>query len=130
VLTDNSNNNSANISKEDYETLIDILRKACTTHSDTTVNQLARNMPNIAHITHNPTNSSAININNDCWLIDSGASHYVCGNLSLFDSYISIDLIFISLLNGDSSVAKHSGVVRFTHDFFIADVLYVPGFNM
>ncbi|CAJ2661961.1 unnamed protein product [Trifolium pratense] len=64
------------------------------------------------------------------WIIDSGASHHICNSLSWFQSYIEINPIHIKLLNGNFAIAKYSGVVNFSSNLVINDVLYVPAFSI
>ena len=64
------------------------------------------------------------------WIIDSGASHHICISFSWFQSYTEITPINIKLPNGNFAIAKSSGTVRFSNEFILENVLYVPNFSI
>lgn len=63
------------------------------------------------------------------WIIDSGASDHICGNLKWFHSYNEIIPTHIKLPTCHFTIAKQSGTINFSDDFIIHDVLYVPEFH-
>ncbi|KAK2371611.1 hypothetical protein QL285_084537 [Trifolium repens] len=64
------------------------------------------------------------------WILDSGASHHICISLQWFQSYIAITPIQIKLPNGNFAIAKYSGIVSFSPNFIVSNVLYVPEFSI
>ena len=63
------------------------------------------------------------------WIIDSGASDHICGNLKWFHSYNEIIPTHIKLPTSHFTIAKQSGTIKFSDDFIIHDVFYVPEFH-
>jgi hypothetical protein len=63
-------------------------------------------------------------------ILDSGASHHICISLQWFQPYIAITPINIKLPNGNFAIAKYSGIVRFSPNFIVTNVLYVPEFSI
>ncbi|KAL5571608.1 hypothetical protein UlMin_021205 [Ulmus minor] len=63
------------------------------------------------------------------WIIDSGATHHVCHDLSLFDSfdnnYVST---FVLLPTGHTATISKIGSVRLSPSLVLSKVLYVPSF--
>ena len=63
------------------------------------------------------------------WIIDTGATHHVTGDLSwLFDT-IALFECPVGLPNGESVVATQSGSVRLSNNITLKNVLYVPKLN-
>ncbi|XP_019081951.1 uncharacterized protein LOC109124309 [Vitis vinifera] len=63
------------------------------------------------------------------WIIDTGATHHVTGDLSwLFDT-IALFECPVGLPNGESVVATQSGSVRLSNTITLKNVLYVPKLN-
>ena len=62
------------------------------------------------------------------WLIDTGATHHVCYNLSLFDSYSPVNDAFVNLTIGGTVVVTHIGNIQLTPSLTLSSVLCVPSF--
>ncbi|KAH7570754.1 hypothetical protein JRO89_XS05G0177800 [Xanthoceras sorbifolium] len=63
------------------------------------------------------------------WIIDTGATHHVTGDLSwLFDTMVLFECP-VGLPNGESVVATQSGSVRLSDKITLQNVLYVPKLN-
>ncbi|KAH7534036.1 hypothetical protein FEM48_Zijuj04G0195000 [Ziziphus jujuba var. spinosa] len=63
------------------------------------------------------------------WIIDTGATHHVTGDLSwLFDTMALFECP-VGLPNGESVVATQSGSVRLSDKITLKNVLYVPKLN-
>ncbi|GAA0183684.1 hypothetical protein LIER_31055 [Lithospermum erythrorhizon] len=74
---------------------------------------------------------SIANLNKtDSWIIDSGASTHMCGNLDLFESYKSVNSIHT--VNLPDNIVKPVQAIKtiFIHkDIKLCDCLYVPSFR-
>ncbi|KAK2451623.1 putative mitochondrial protein [Trifolium repens] len=64
------------------------------------------------------------------WIIDSGATHHICNSIQWFHSFSEITPVSVKLPNGNSVIAKFSGVVKFSDDFFLSNVLCIPTFSI
>jgi len=64
------------------------------------------------------------------WIIDLGASDHICGNLKWFHFYNEIIPTHIKLPTRHFTIAKQSGTIKFSDDFIIHVVLYVPDFHL
>jgi hypothetical protein len=64
------------------------------------------------------------------WIIDSGASHHICNSTQWFHSFSEITPVSVKLPNGNSVIAKFSGVVKFSDDFSLSNVLCIPNFSI
>ncbi|KAL2903245.1 Retrovirus-related Pol polyprotein from transposon RE1 [Bienertia sinuspersici] len=86
------------------------------------------NMAGIAIVSH--VDSMFQHFNNDSWIIDTEASDHMIGNINLFVSLHKIsNPIRISLPDGTINCAVYAGIVHFTPDIFLQDVLFVPVFK-
>ena len=63
------------------------------------------------------------------WIIDSGATDHIASSLNYFQVYSKIKPVNINLPNGALVTAHYSGIVQFSPNFVIHNVLYVPDFN-
>ncbi|XP_050210032.1 uncharacterized protein LOC126660517 [Mercurialis annua] len=66
---------------------------------------------------------------NIIWIIDSGATDYVVCSLDAFTSYKLVYNVFVTLPNFQKLAVTHIGVVRFSDDLILRDVLFVPDFS-
>lgn len=65
------------------------------------------------------------------WFIDSGATHHIYCDLSLFKSYKSITpQLQVQLPDGSYSNVTHIGDVHFSPDFIVLDVYHIPTFSL
>lgn len=65
----------------------------------------------------------------ESWIIDSGASDHICSSSSWFISHDEVQPINVRLPN-DHYLARHVGTIKFSPDFIITSVLYIPGFSV
>ncbi|KAL8152900.1 hypothetical protein V2J09_010660 [Rumex salicifolius] len=64
------------------------------------------------------------------WIIDSGATHHITPNLSLFSSYEALSTHdFITMPDGSQSQITHVGTVTLNDQYVLRNVLCVPGFT-
>ena len=63
------------------------------------------------------------------WILDSGATNHVCCSLSHFFFYKSITPINVKLPNGSCVLASYYGIIQFSNDLILTDVLYIPDFT-
>lgn len=63
---------------------------------------------------------------NVCWLLDSGASHHMTGNISLLHNVHAISPSRVGLPNGDNTTAIKDGTVTLQPGLVLHHVLYVP----
>jgi hypothetical protein len=120
--------------QDQYEILVSLIQNANLTHSSATASSIQ------VGSSKNPDHSSGIPKGISCssnsayslstWILDSGASHHICISLKWFQSYIAITPINIKLPNGNNAIAQYSGTVKFSSDFVISNVLYVPQFSI
>ncbi|XP_061369921.1 uncharacterized protein LOC133312697 [Gastrolobium bilobum] len=74
----------------------------------------------------NTTTLSGKHIPNYTWLVDSGASQHMTGNLQLISNVESIPPTSIGLPDGDQLVSVQRGIFQLTSNIILQDVLYVP----
>lgn len=64
------------------------------------------------------------------WIIDTGASDYMCHNKDLFDSFVTLDKPnSITLPDGKCVLVTHAGTVTFKNHLTLHGVLYIPSFR-
>ncbi|XP_019435943.1 PREDICTED: uncharacterized protein LOC109342409 [Lupinus angustifolius] len=63
------------------------------------------------------------------WILDTGATDHVCPYLSSFVSYQSIKHVIIKLPNGSVVMAIYYGLVIFSEDLLLHNVLFIPEFK-
>ena len=64
----------------------------------------------------------------DVWLLDSGASCHLTGNLNLLSNVHEASSIHLELPNGETTLATKKGLVHLNSQIVLKDVLYVPQF--
>ncbi|KAK4400516.1 hypothetical protein Sango_1157700 [Sesamum angolense] len=70
-------------------------------------------------------------IDENCWIVDSGASNHVCANIALFHSYIkSARPHFIHLPDGLKRLVQYIGTVKLNSNINLENVLFVPLFSV
>jgi hypothetical protein len=120
VPADNGNDSSAtkslNISKEDYDMLLDMLRKAKPSHAEPSINQLSHTSHINTSDAHN--NTTGINLNLHNWIVDSGATDHICNSINFFTSYHAIPTIIINLPNGDTILLNFVAVFNYLSSWF------------
>ena len=62
-------------------------------------------------------------------IIDSGATHHVCNDLSLFTSSVAVQSIKVTLPNGISVPIERIGSIVLAKDVKLFNVLFVPNFR-
>jgi len=60
------------------------------------------------------------------WILDSGATNYICSSLTHFTSYHQINHISVKL---NQFIANYSGSVFMNQDHVLDNVLYIPNFT-
>ncbi|KAL6337510.1 hypothetical protein AAG906_037103 [Vitis piasezkii] len=70
-----------------------------------------------------------IKIQNKGWIIDSGATHHVCNDISLFDSSIAVQNVRVTLPTGITVPIDRVGSVILSKDVKLLNVLFVPTFR-
>ena len=63
------------------------------------------------------------------WIIDSGATHHVSHDRTLFTDYKPLDHTYVTLPNGYTVTIKGIGCIRLTDSIILFDVLYIPDFK-
>nr|KYP43955.1 hypothetical protein KK1_034595 [Cajanus cajan] len=53
-----------------------------------------------------------VGVDNDFWIIDSGATDHICTSLKWFDKYVKIHPISVIIPNGNVIVAKYAGIMN------------------
>ena len=127
----NSQPKSANLAEQNTK---DIVMMA-------SIEEINESIKSLIHLS-NPTSALlSIEDNTHVWLLYSGASSHLCGNLSLFETIHVIPPITIQTANGDSFTANQQGTIKLTiqtnyKHFEVPDlpitlmnVIYVPKLN-
>lgn len=70
-----------------------------------------------------------VKIQNKGWIIDSGATHHVCNDISLFDSSIAVQNVRVTLPTGITVPIDRVGSVILSKDVKLLNVLFVPTFR-
>ena len=75
------------------------------------------------------TLNSILPINAYQWIIDSGATSYICCYKSLYDFYVAMNNSYVLIPN--SFKVKVEGIcnIKLTQDIFLHNVLYIPSFR-
>jgi len=73
-------------------------------------------------------NNAICKINDSSWIVDTGATHHTCHDLSWFTSYSEIKPISVTLPNKNIVEACHRGNVKLSDSLQIHNVLYLPAF--
>ena len=63
------------------------------------------------------------------WIIDTGATHHVCCNLSLFHTSSPVSDASVNLPNGGTAIVTHIGTIHLTPTITLTSVLCVPFFT-
>ncbi|KAL2241477.1 UNVERIFIED_CONTAM: Retrovirus-related Pol polyprotein from transposon TNT 1-94 [Sesamum indicum] len=65
------------------------------------------------------------------WIIDSGATSHICGDIRLFQSFTApTHSLTIHLPNGQTQVVSHVGSVTISPDITLTNVLHIPTFSV
>ena len=70
-----------------------------------------------------------VKIQNKGWIIDSGVTHHVCNDISLFDSSIDVQNVRVTLPTGITVPIDRVGSVILSKDVKLLNVLFVPTFR-
>jgi hypothetical protein len=73
-------------------------------------------------------NNAICKIDDNSWIVDTGATHHTCHDLSWFTSYRDITPISVTLPNKTIVEACYRGNVKLSDTLHIYDVLYLPDF--
>ncbi|KAK0593262.1 hypothetical protein LWI29_033784 [Acer saccharum] len=65
----------------------------------------------------------------DAWILDTGATHYVCHTLHSFESFVSSSVSDVILPNGQTAPIIKIGTVRLSSHIILYNVLFVPSFK-
>jgi len=122
---------------EQYEKILNLIQGSGINQQFTTTANQVNTTTQFGHSPSEKHKSGKINISSSfnsfslgSWIIDSGASDHIYASLKNFYTFNEVKPISIRLPNGQFSIAKHVGTVRFSPDFSIIDVLYVPNFSL
>ena len=63
------------------------------------------------------------------WMLDSGASSHMAGDVALLNKVEKIPLVAIGLPNGTFTMAREQGSVALEQEVELKNVLYVPQLN-
>jgi len=63
------------------------------------------------------------------WVIDSGASRHMTGNVLQLEGKTSVNPIAVSLPNGESAIANCQGSMNLGPKINLDKVLYIPNFS-
>ncbi|KAL5575085.1 hypothetical protein UlMin_016784 [Ulmus minor] len=109
------------LTANDYQHLISLL--------STQMQGISQNTKEQQPVVSNFTGISSL-ISANVWIIDSGATHHVCHDLSLFDSFDNNHTsTFVLLPTGHSAPISKIGSVRLSPSLVLSKVLYVPSFR-
>ncbi|KAL2251770.1 UNVERIFIED_CONTAM: hypothetical protein Sindi_2299300 [Sesamum indicum] len=65
------------------------------------------------------------------WIIDSGATSHICGDIRLFQSFTtSTQSLTIHLPNRQTQIVSHIGFVVITSEITLTNVLHIPTFSV
>jgi hypothetical protein len=134
VETGNVAIGSSPITQDQAQQLITLLQNSfpsTSTTSSTATNQVG----SASFIDHSSVNQGTCHHNfKSCslgtWIIDSGASHHICNSIQWFHSFNEITPVHVKLPNGNSVVARFSGIVKFSDAFSLSNVLCIPNFSV
>ncbi|KAL0397063.1 UNVERIFIED_CONTAM: Retrovirus-related Pol polyprotein from transposon TNT 1-94 [Sesamum calycinum] len=102
-------------------------------HKNTAPSDPLTNFANYAHFDNEFAGNTVIptEIDENCWIVDSGASNHVSGNIALFHSYIkSASPHYIHLPDGSKRLVQYTGTVKLTSNITLENVLFVPQFSV
>jgi hypothetical protein len=134
---ESARSSTPSISQEQYDQLMTLLKNSSVNHSSaSTFSQQVNPSTSVNHSLTDQRGSVSLfssfccNVNQDTWIIDSGASDHFCGSLKWFDSYNQITPIGVRLPTGHHTFAKIAGTIKFSSSLILHDVLYVPDFTL
>ncbi|KAL0354232.1 UNVERIFIED_CONTAM: Retrovirus-related Pol polyprotein from transposon RE2 [Sesamum angustifolium] len=65
------------------------------------------------------------------WIIDTGATNHICGDITLFQSYTTpTHSQFIILPDGSKKNVMYTGTIQLSTTISLDHVLYIPGFSV
>jgi len=107
---------------EQYQTLLALLQQSKS--NDNLSNQ-------VSSISSNMTTQSGNKIifSFSYWILDSGATDYICSSLTHFTSYHQINPIYVKLSYENKVIANYFGSVFLNQNHVIDNVLYIPCFT-
>nr|KYP52795.1 hypothetical protein KK1_025330 [Cajanus cajan] len=117
---------TSNFTHEDYDHLIDMLKKAKLQSPEHNINQLVhQTIAESVSSSNSQQNQPGNPLEHTNWILDTGATNHVCNSL-----YHPIDPVHVKLPNGITSTAQFSRAIIFSEKFFLNDVLYIPNFHL
>ena len=78
---------------------------------------------------HNTAHTLSPSSPSDSWILDSRATDHATSSLKWFQVFYKTKPISVNLPNGSIVTAQYSGVVKFSPNFVLHSVLFVPEFN-
>ncbi|KAL0407843.1 UNVERIFIED_CONTAM: Retrovirus-related Pol polyprotein from transposon RE2 [Sesamum radiatum] len=70
-------------------------------------------------------------INENCWIIDTGAMNHVCSNIDLFQTHAKLSSPhYIHLPDGSKRLVQYTGIVNLNNEITLENVLFVPQFSV
>jgi hypothetical protein len=127
---------SPTITQAQFDQLMQLLQASNINQSSASSSHQVNSSQSFGHSSNDRGGSVSIsssfccNIAQGSWILDSGASDHICGSLKWFDSYNQISPITIRLPNGQISIAKISGTIKFSKELVLHNVLYVSNFSL
>jgi len=122
-----SDENGMMLTKDQYQNLIALLERS-NVEAKGSANMVKTNSSG-ANIGGNLfINNVSINVDENGWIIDTGATHHTCHDLSWFTTYSEIQPISVTLPNKNIVEACHKGNVKLSDSLHIHNVLYLPEF--
>ncbi|MCH79444.1 integrase catalytic region [Trifolium medium] len=76
------------------------------------------------------THINSLSVDNDFWLLDSGANDHICATAQFFNTMYEIAPVHVKLPNGNHVIVHHAGNVTFSPTLHLKNVLYSPDFHL
>jgi len=123
-----------NTIQEQYNQILQLLQHS-TLQASSTPSNPSPNQPFVNSVISNPatlssSSSPTFGKISDHWVVDSGATNHITHSLHNFVSYHTISPVFMSLPNGQKTIATISGTVKLSPSLILHDVYYIPNFHV
>lgn len=123
-----------NTIQEQYNHILQLLQHS-TLQASSTPSNPSPNQPSVNSIISNPTalsssSSPTFGKISDHWVVDFGATDHITHSLHNFVSNHTISPVFMSLPNGQKTIATIYGTVQLSPSLILHDVYYIPTFHV